>query len=94
MDDFYRFFVVPGMGHCLGGPGAWRIGQGAVGGITTNGINQTDHSVLLSLVDWVEGGKAPGVIIGTDDAGVEREHCLWPSEKSVWDGTSWGCAPA
>ena len=78
MDDFYRFFVVPGMGHCMGGPGAWKIGQGAVGGILTNGVNKTDHNILLSLVEWVEGGEAPGVLIGTDDLGEERPHCLWP----------------
>ena len=86
--------MIPGMGHCLDGPGAWRIGQGTLGGVATNGINQTDHSVLLSLVEWVEGGTAPDVIIGTDAQGQERKHCLWPKSKSVWDGTSWDCVDA
>ena len=83
--------MIPGMGHCLGGPGAWRIGQGILGGVSTNGVNETDHSVLLSLVEWVEGGNAPEFVIGTDVQGQERKHCLWPESKSVWDGNNWDC---
>jgi len=94
LSDFYRLFMVPGMGHCVSGVGAWRIGQGILAGVATDGsVNQTDHSVLLSLVDWVEGGKAPEAIVGTDDAGKERKHCLWPQTKSIWDGTTYDCAP-
>ena len=70
------------------------MGQGASAGVASNGLNKTDHSVLLSLVEWVEGGNAPDVIIGTDDQGLERKHCLWPKSKSVWDGTSWDCVNA
>ena len=93
MDEFYRLFMVPGMGHCTGGLGAWKIGQGALVGRGTDGINQTDHSVMLSIVDWVEGGKAPNVIIGTTDdkPPVERTHCMWPSSKTVWNGKEWVC---
>jgi len=80
--------MIPGMGHCAGGPGAWNVWR------VTNATNQTDRNVLLSLVEWVEGGEAPGVIIGIDDNGQERKHCLWPSSKSVWDGTNWNCIPA
>ena len=84
--------MIPGMGHCLGGLGAWRIGQGGVP--LTDSVNQTDHNVLLSLVEWVEGGQAPEVIIGTDLAGEERKHCLWPKSRSMWVGNEWVCAPA
>lgn len=84
--------MVPGMGHCGGGPGAWRIGQGSVNGTLT--LNQTDHNVLLNLVEWVEGGHAPEIVIGVDDQGQHRKHCMWPSGKSVWDGTAWNCVPA
>ena len=94
MDDFYRLFMIPGMGHCVGGPGAWRIGQGVIAGVQSNALNMTDHSVLLSLVEWVEGGKAPDVIVGTDPQGQERKHCLWPKAKSVWDGSNWDCVDA
>lgn len=82
------------MGHCVGGPGAWRIGQGAANGTLTNTLNQTDHNVLLSLVEWVEGGHAPDIVIGVDNQGRQRKHCMWPSAKSVWDGTDWTCVPA
>jgi len=93
MDPFYRLFMVPGMGHCSGGPGAWKFGQGVVLGTGTNGINQTDHSVMLSMVDWVENEKPPNVLIGTTDQGVEWKHCMWPSSKTVWNGTEWVCQP-
>ena len=79
------------MGHCVGGPGAWKFGQGAMKGRDTDGVNQTDHNVLLSLVDWVEGGNPPNVIVGTDDNSVERKHCMWPSSKTVWNGSEWTC---
>ncbi|KAF9648832.1 tannase and feruloyl esterase [Thelephora ganbajun] len=94
LDEFYRLFMIPGMGHCGTGPGAWEIGQGSVDGAIKTALNRTDHNVLLSLVEWVEGGRAPEIIIGTDHEGRERKHCLWPSAKSVWDGTNWDCAPA
>lgn len=93
MDSFYRLFIVPGMGHCHGGPGAWKFAQGVMLGRDTDGINQTDHSVMLSIVDWVENGRPPAVIIGTDDEGVEREHCMWPSSKTVWTERGWVCRP-
>ncbi|KAF9648960.1 tannase and feruloyl esterase [Thelephora ganbajun] len=93
MDSFYRLFIVPGMGHCYGGPGAWKFAQGAILGRGTDGINQTDHSVMLSIVDWVENGNPPGVIIGTDEKNVVRKHCMWPSSKTVWDGKEWVCQP-
>ena len=93
MDGFYRLFMVPGMGHCVGGPGAWKFGQGAMFGRITEGINQTDHNVLLSLVDWVEGGNSPSVIVGVDESWVERKHCMWPSSKTVWNGYEWVCEP-
>ena len=83
--------MVPGMGHCYGGPGAWKLGQGAIVGRGTDGINKTDHNVMLSIVDWVENGNPPGVIIGTDDQSVERKHCMWPSSKTVWTGKEWDC---
>ncbi|KAJ7713366.1 tannase and feruloyl esterase [Mycena olivaceomarginata] len=68
LDAFYRLFMVPGMAHCSGGPGAASFGQH--GG--TNAVNTSAHNVLLALVDWVEGGVAPenyyGDRAGWDDA--------------------------
>ena len=59
--------MIPGMGHSARDSGVWRIGQGVVNGTPTNGLDETDHGVSLSLVEWVDGEQALDVIIGTDD---------------------------
>ncbi|KAJ7027959.1 tannase and feruloyl esterase [Mycena alexandri] len=83
LDAFYRLFLVPGMGHCLGGPGATRFGQYFRG---SNAVNASSHNILLALVDWVEGGVAPDTVIGTaEQGGATRAHCRYPQE-SVWNG--------
>ncbi|KAJ6492482.1 tannase and feruloyl esterase [Mycena vitilis] len=88
MDAFYRLFLIPGMGHCVGGLGPTSFGQGIVPG--TNAVNDSDHNILLALVDWVEGGVAPATIVGSDGNGTERTHCRYPM-RSVWDGTVFVC---
>lgn len=61
--DFYRLFMVPGMAHCTGGPGANAFGQ--VGG--PNGPNPSDASddILTALDRWVEQRNAPDKIVAT-----------------------------
>ncbi|KAF8516430.1 tannase and feruloyl esterase [Hysterangium stoloniferum] len=95
IDDFYRLFLIPGMGHCSGGQGAWAFGQG----LSANVVNDTEHNVLLAIVDWIESEdfKAPERIVGSTvpvDGGemVERVHCRYP-QRSVWDvnGDVFGC---
>ena len=58
--DFTRLYLVGGMQHCAGGPGASFFGQlglptavGAKGGVFT------------ALENWVEQGKAPETIVAT-----------------------------
>ncbi|KAF8072292.1 tannase and feruloyl esterase [Lyophyllum atratum] len=87
LDSFYRLFLVPGMNHCFGGPGACVFGQY---GSETNVVNASSHNVLLAMVDWVEKGVAPETIIGTGLDGAEREHCRYP-QRSVWNGTAFRC---
>jgi feruloyl esterase len=61
--DFYRLFMVPGMAHCSGGPGANAFGQlGA-----PNGPNPSDATddILTALDQWVERGEAPDKIVAT-----------------------------
>ncbi|KAG6830735.1 hypothetical protein H0H92_015015 [Tricholoma furcatifolium] len=89
LDPFYRLFLIPGMDHCAGGPGATLFGQG---GIASNAVNDSSHNVLLAMVDWVENGNAPEVIIGTDETGQSRMHCMYP-QRSVWNGTVFVCEP-
>lgn len=78
------------MQHCGDGPGAIHFGQGLSYGNHKNTLNDTSHNILLALVDWVEGGVAPEVIIGTGKNGTSRMHCRYPYE-SYWDGFEWGC---
>jgi hypothetical protein len=61
--DFYRLFMVPGMAHCSGGPGANAFGQ--IG--AANGPNPSDASddILTALDQWVENRNAPDKIIAT-----------------------------
>ncbi|KAJ1334927.1 feruloyl esterase [Microdochium nivale] len=102
MLDFYRLFLVPGMAHCAGGPGATNIGQRHP---LDPSKMDAEHNVLLALVDWVEKGRAPDSIVGTKYTGddvtqpvvAERKHCPYP-QRSRWTGaadpslsTSWEC---
>jgi len=87
LDPFYRLFLVPGMTHCAGEPGAWLFGQVWK---VTDVVNASSHNVLLAMVDWVEGGVTPDTIIGTGLNGAQRTHCRYP-QRSVWNGTAFGC---
>ncbi|EJD47885.1 tannase and feruloyl esterase, partial [Auricularia subglabra TFB-10046 SS5] len=96
LDDFYRLFLVPGMNHCLTGPGAWMFGQ--IGFAHGPWSNSPQTNALLALVDWVENGKAPETIRGTvGDATnltlpTTRLHCKYPA-RSVWlpGSHDWAC---
>ncbi|KAJ7106444.1 tannase and feruloyl esterase, partial [Mycena crocata] len=88
LDDFYRLFLMPGMGHCGGGLGPNSFGQGTFPG--SNAVNMSSHNILLALVDWVEGGIAPDTIIGSGDNNTFRTHCRYP-QRSVFDGEVWVC---
>ena len=81
--DFYRLFMVPGMGHCAAGPGANVFGQigderlplaNPVGPHWYSPPNPSDPSddILTALDHWVENQIAPDKIIATkyvnDDA--------------------------
>lgn len=81
-EDFYRMFMVPGMAHCGGGPGANAFGNGA------NGPNPSDPAddVLSALDRWVVNGAAPEEIVATkyvnDDPtqgiAFQRPLCTFP----------------
>ena len=59
---FYRLFMVPGMSHCAGGPGA-----NVFGNIFTAPSAQANaaHDVVIALDQWVLHGVAPDQIIAT-----------------------------
>ena len=60
--DFFRFFTVPGMMHCAGGPGANSFGQMFVYNALHNNPN---HHISRAMEKWVETGVAPDKIIAT-----------------------------
>ena len=58
-----RLYMVPGMQHCGGGPGATSFGQ-------SDGSPRSDaqHDIFTALLEWVEEDRAPQSLIAT------REH--------------------
>ncbi|MBY0508462.1 MAG: tannase/feruloyl esterase family alpha/beta hydrolase [Bryobacteraceae bacterium] len=78
LQNFYRLFMVPGMGHCAGGIGPNSFGQGSpVAG-------PAENDVLTALEQWVELGKAPNQLVGKGVTGgatpvpLTRPLCVYP----------------
>lgn len=75
VDEFFRFFLVPGMGHCAGTfptfNAPWYFAgpnQAAALGSTVHsvpGFEDKEHDAMLAMMAWVEEGLAPHSIIGT-----------------------------
>ena len=64
LDEFFRYYRVPGMYHCNEGPGPWVFGQ--LGAAPSEGIPFTPpYNILASLVAWVEEEVAPDYLVGT-----------------------------
>jgi len=85
--DFYRLFLVPGMGHCSGGQGPTNFGTSATGTIT-NGDPSDD--IFVALEQWVEKGIPPRSIIAsgtnkgvTPNVPFTRPLCPYP-QKAVY----------
>ena len=77
-DSFVRVYMVPGMQHCAGGPSADSFGSG-ISPVPTD----PQHSLELSLEQWVEKGTAPSSIIATKfnpdrTAKFTRPLCPYP----------------
>jgi feruloyl esterase len=69
---FVRLFMVPGLQHCVGGPGITDFGQGAPG-VSGDAL----HDVNAALEKWVEEGVAPAQIIAKKDQRT-RPLCPYP----------------
>ena len=84
---FMRLFMVPGMQHCAGGPGANSFGQFTPAG-------DADHDLNQALERWVEKGIAPDKLIATkfvDDnpkkgVAMTRPLCAYPA-SAKYKGT-------
>ncbi|KAI1382390.1 tannase and feruloyl esterase [Hypoxylon crocopeplum] len=79
IDDFFRYFQIPGMDHCWGTPdnvkAPWMMGgagQAAQrppynsGHSVPLGYSDAQHDALLALMDWVENGNAVSQIIASE----------------------------
>ena len=100
LDDFYRFFLVPGMGHCSGSavaPWYFAAGEQQLNGTTHSvpGFENAQHDVILAVMAWVENGTAPDQIVATKFAndtaasGVQSQRplCVYPKQaKYVGEG--------
>jgi feruloyl esterase len=82
VDSFARLYMIPGMEHCSGGPGAAAFGQ--LGMETTKGPK---HGLFDALQDWVEKGSPDeGVTAtkyargkdGVPRAAMTRPLCAYP----------------
>lgn len=58
-EAFSRLYMVPGVQHCGGGPGANSFGQ------LGQGASDPQHNIELALEQWVEKGIAPSTIVAT-----------------------------
>jgi feruloyl esterase len=80
--DFFRYFLIPGMGHCGNGPGLNDIGQW----LSFDVPHDDTHDILTAMVKWVEDGHAPSELIATGFVGgdahqgirFERPVCSYP----------------
>jgi len=70
-DTFVRVFMVPGMQHCGGGPAADSFGA-SISATPTD----PQHSLELSLEQWVEKGAAPTTVIATKYVPGDPNHSV------------------
>lgn len=78
-DEFLRLYMVPGMEHCAGGPGAAAFGQ--LGIPTTGGPK---YGVFDALTGWVEKATPANTVIATkytpdNKVALTRPLCPYPA---------------
>ena len=90
VQDFYRLFMLPGVGHCGNGPGPDNIGAENQTAVSPD----PEHDAVSALMEWVEHGQPPGKLIATKlDNGaptkrilLQRPICPYPG-KTVYKGS-------
>ncbi|KAH8882426.1 feruloyl esterase B precursor [Thozetella sp. PMI_491] len=101
VDEFYRLFFVPGMGHCSGSQVAPWYFAGTTQSVdgadhSVPGYQDADHDIVLAMMRWVENGTAPDQLIATKfvndsvSAGVElqRPLCVYPKQAKYQGGNA------
>jgi len=78
---FLRLYMVPGMAHCAGGPGATHFSTATRD--SEPPVSDAQHDMAVALQDWVEKDTAPQDLIAThygSDGKVlfQRPLCVYP----------------
>jgi Tannase and feruloyl esterase len=79
--SFLRLYMVPGMAHCAGGPGATHFSTATRD--SEPPVSDAQHDMAIALQEWVEQGVAPERLIATrfnKDRQIEfqRPLCVYP----------------
>jgi len=86
-DESMRLYMVPGMQHCAGGPGATSFGQD-----NADVPHDAQHDIFAALVEWVEKSNMPATLIASKFAAADdgedpprtpemtRPLCPYPQE--------------
>jgi len=88
-DSFLRLYMLPGVQHCAGGPGADSFGA-----LNSPGPKDAQHNVQTALELWVEKGTAPSSLIAAKHEGMDpaspvkftRPLCPYP-QSAKYNGT-------
>ena len=100
VSDFYRLFMVPGMGHCALGAGPNHFGNP----LQATDPTDPERDVLAALDRWVETGAAPDHIIGQgpvpgdSSKKLTRPLCPYPQvarykgRGDPYDAANFACA--
>jgi pimeloyl-ACP methyl ester carboxylesterase len=81
-NKFFRLFMIPGMAHCGGGPGADVLFHSE----KANAVPlEPERDMLTALEQWVEQGRAPFKFVASrvnEQGAVERTRliCAYPSQ--------------
>ena len=75
--DFYRLFMVPGMGHCQGGGVPDAFGQSPT---SPAAAPDAEHDIRAALEAWVEAGRAPERLVAVrwHDGRIAERRTLLP----------------
>lgn len=92
VQDFYRLFMLPGVGHCA--PSV-DIGPDNVGFENQTAVSaDPEHDAVSALLAWVERGVAPQKLIATKfnnndpTQGIQMQRPLFPyPAEAVWNGS-------
>ena len=97
--SFLRLYMVPGMAHCAGGPGATHFSTATRD--SEPPVSDAQHDMAVALQEWVERGVAPDALIATRldnnrQTLFQRPLCVYPKVARYRGGptgaaTSFAC---